>query len=768
MPGFQSSGDLRCVNGEWSLPGACIPHGASTSTRRVVQLSLTLRASRRLGAGFEGFDWALANQDVIAAAVATVLDVDAGDVTLEIVQDVVPSKRRLSATDGLSISDDRLFQMRLGIADPPADAVVTKEMLVGHEFRSDLAETITNAVNQDNNGVMLVELFAVGDALLIESYVLPNPVWLISDWSTCAQCGEGFQVRNVSCASGNRLACDARSPLPEQRQTCVDYSQCPFDASCPFGKGRSLGCVSQQGMILAPLALICMCTVGRFVQRGCRPPDSGHVTVASLRMRFAYKVERRAQPATLSKQEDTEACIDAGACSADKVRITWNIDVPKVQEWFEQQRRLPTLLTNASTAPGSTSSNKLKALPWAITDDDCFAESALVGSMGPGCTAPISTWCKSDDRAESKDTTYRMAVTESARVELSDEDLESQIEVVSRFLTQDSMSQNCLEESSHSFPTSTWRRRGSMSTPTAANLVDPRSAVCAGSKIFTAYAEGESVEYFSATHARWVPAVIHPELVCDGVVAYNLTLSYGRQTRANVPLESLRLPLNNGELIEIYSMRNCGTWLPAVVCGQLGNKSTTLGYTVQLHGSAGRIERVPAVRLRRRFEPGDVVSVYKGPSSGWVSTKVHAATSRCTSVASLQGPTVKPLSLLDETAPNLPDPAWYKSSSGQDLPTYGEFNLHQRSSSKSSSRGVSKWRPARGWKLLDHQVDRLLFNSQSSSNLQSSVSGSALNLPHQLSPSIVDTPAWIDVLVMSSDGVRGTQTIEYVKSYLVR
>jgi len=720
----------------------------------------------------EGLEWALSHQDVIAAAVVKVLDVDAVDVYLEVVQVRMPSKRRLSATYDDGIVDDHLFHLRLSIADPSADATAIMDMLLGRDSQSGLAETITVLV-----GEPLVELVAVDHARLVESFVLPDAIWLIGDWSACAECGEGYQVRNVSCASGNRLACDVGSPMPDQRQTCLDYNQCSFDVSCPLGRGSSIGCVSQAGMMLGPMGLLCMCIFARILQLGCRRPESGLVTVAGLRMRFAYKVERAAHPASPSK-EDTLSNLEAGghAVEFDKVRITWNIDMPKVQQWFERD----------ATCEEDRRRRLGEALPWVSTSDDCFAESALVGSTGPERTAPVATWCKSDDRATSKDKTF--SATESGstgigddvydatspkslasqsislpspsipwssvvvsqrsttmvnhRVELSDEDLEDRIEgklchSAPALLTSDL--------SPRSSPVTTWQRRLSKNTPLAATVGDSQAASCTGFKIFYAYEEGDLVEYYSATLARWVQAVIHPERVGDGDVNYNLTLSFGRQTRSNVPLESLRLPFKDCESIEMFSMRDGGTWLPAVVCGQLGSTNTTLGYTVKLCSGFGTIDRVPALRLRRRFEPGDVVSVYRGPALGWMSTKVHFPE---------KGTVVKPQSVLDD---DTPDPElyhhWYSPAALADLSDC-------KRSSKLSSRGNIG--DAVKQQMLDHQVNRLLFNGQS--NAVKDIGHAQQKLPS----SIVDAPPWPDVLIMSTHGVHSVQRLEYVKSYLLR
>jgi len=147
-----------------------------------------------------------------------------------------------------------------------------------------------------------------------------------------------------------------------------------------------------------------------------------------------------------------------------------------------------------------------------------------------------------------------------------------------------------------------------------------------------AYASGESVEYYSCKHRRWISGIVRvaakgscPEggSDCRAAYYYNVEVGARRQLRYDVPLESIRPPLRGGEPVEIFSLRNSGEWLPAHMADNQPAGSMKHGYRVQLVGAHEVLEQILPMRIRRRFPAGSLVEVYRGLPLGWVLARVH-------------------------------------------------------------------------------------------------------------------------------------------------
>jgi len=141
--------------------------------------------------------------------------------------------------------------------------------------------------------------------------------------------------------------------------------------------------------------------------------------------------------------------------------------------------------------------------------------------------------------------------------------------------------------------------------------------------------DGSPVEYYSRTHNLWLPGTLQVAITAGTLfnepeVSYHITINTGgskRQLRENVMLDCFRAPLAEGEPVEVHSA-TANKWIPATVEGF--QKSPTLyGYRLILDAEAGegfagrRLDRVAAVRVRRRFDEGTLVARYMGPVEGF-------------------------------------------------------------------------------------------------------------------------------------------------------
>lgn len=149
-------------------------------------------------------------------------------------------------------------------------------------------------------------------------------------------------------------------------------------------------------------------------------------------------------------------------------------------------------------------------------------------------------------------------------------------------------------------------------------------------EIFPAYADGQSVEYFSHTHQQWMVGVVHVQSQGDGVhgtgatCIFNVRIHHRAQLRPDVALDSLRPSFKPGDLVEVYTRRYGGSCIPAVIAREQPTASTLVGYHVELEHE-GMLKNIPAYRLRRRFPAGSRVEVYRGIAQGWCAARVHGS-----------------------------------------------------------------------------------------------------------------------------------------------
>jgi len=183
-----------------------------------------------------------------------------------------------------------------------------------------------------------------------------------------------------------------------------------------------------------------------------------------------------------------------------------------------------------------------------------------------------------------------------------------------------------------------------------------------------AYTDGERVEYFSHTHQQWIVGMvrIQPSAdCCPGAAAKPLLsvyVNHGSQFQPNVSLDCLRPVLQSGELVEVFTQRGGGSFLPAVIAPGQPKAATMLGYKVALASTGEVLENIPALRLRRRYPAASAVETYCGLDLGWCHAHVDpnaASSDGCggIKVLSSQLRDSKVLALLDseEASPKAPE-----------------------------------------------------------------------------------------------------------------
>lgn len=150
-----------------------------------------------------------------------------------------------------------------------------------------------------------------------------------------------------------------------------------------------------------------------------------------------------------------------------------------------------------------------------------------------------------------------------------------------------------------------------------------------------AYEHEEAVLYFSTSQQCYIPAKVEGPGTFeeDGMLPlYSLLVGVRAQLRERVPMQLLRAPLKEGVRVEAFS-ESLQKWVPALILKEpLRTVSHLSNYHIALDDPAlADRERtplwdMPLGRLRRRFEPGAKVLVYRGRDDGWVAATVAALT----------------------------------------------------------------------------------------------------------------------------------------------
>eukprot|EP00929_Paragymnodinium_shiwhaense_P061109 TRINITY_DN3051_c0_g1_i2.p1 TRINITY_DN3051_c0_g1~~TRINITY_DN3051_c0_g1_i2.p1 ORF type:complete len:404 (+),score=42.47 TRINITY_DN3051_c0_g1_i2:197-1408(+) len=138
------------------------------------------------------------------------------------------------------------------------------------------------------------------------------------------------------------------------------------------------------------------------------------------------------------------------------------------------------------------------------------------------------------------------------------------------------------------------------------------------------YLLDQRVEYYSSTHAMWLPGQISNAGIAmapKATLVYDVALMSTSQVRECVALELVRPMLMQGEPCSVFST-GTDRWTPAFVYGKQSALATNIGYRVKLVGGAQSVLHLPASHLRRRFPPGCLVEAFEDEVEGWVEAKV--------------------------------------------------------------------------------------------------------------------------------------------------
>jgi hypothetical protein len=175
--------------------------------------------------------------------------------------------------------------------------------------------------------------------------------------------------------------------------------------------------------------------------------------------------------------------------------------------------------------------------------------------------------------------------------------------------------------------------------------------------------KGQAVEYWSKTIQTWMPAEIldvtdpyHDDTLELYAPSFDVYVGAASQTALGVGMNDLRLSFVEGESVSVFSQKH-GNWFPARIHGSRHALDPRRGYDVKLEdvleaynrdgeevetyfkselqkdlarykGVSGQDDDEPllrnmtAKRLRRRYDRGERVLVYRGANEGFVEAEV--------------------------------------------------------------------------------------------------------------------------------------------------
>ncbi|CAK0857484.1 unnamed protein product, partial [Prorocentrum cordatum] len=163
---------------------------------------------------------------------------------------------------------------------------------------------------------------------------------------------------------------------------------------------------------------------------------------------------------------------------------------------------------------------------------------------------------------------------------------------------------------------------------------------------------GQAVEYWSKPHQTWLPANIlavketqyYDNALKFYALSFDVSTGSAEQKVHGVDMMNLRVPFVHGELVSVFSQKY-GKWFPARIHESWYDVDTRIEYDVMLEDvfddylgtyvlselqkdlerhcidrgeNLPALKKIPAKRLRRRYNSGDRVRVYRGADEGFV------------------------------------------------------------------------------------------------------------------------------------------------------
>lgn len=643
-------GNIVCDNGFFKVSGECLLVDATRQVR-------TIRAT----VGFETVSaedgpvldlaWAFANRDLILEAVSKAIGVEKPRIMLDFFPKgeggthtvdrdfniaVVGGKRR-------RLSDVAEFDMRLtvivsGHSDQEVGQLASQyfDRLVGHAESSPggdsspptlaaaLASELGGRGEAAPTGITITPILPPA----IDSLVVPVQKWITGDWEVCdSDCGAGISNRTIGCPYGDDSLCDPRK-IPPSEIICERYDGCSFEVQCPLGPG-TMNCVAQASTLVISCALLvagcCIFVVRRCMSMG-RPVSSGMITLRSAKTRTAMKpsftIYRPGPPANSdpSSSQVVQSVVEVREStdpSGDgKTHVVWELTGPTMQKYFAEQGMRVTL--DEATGLGLDNSGAKAALSQACMSESGLPRLSMASRVPSNDALGVDVEAGAISDATADQDPFLDDSLEQVIVQV-DEMVENGVDAASRLRATRDLETDVLSLTEP--------------LPRSISQASRCSSVLGGSgrsrnREKFAYTSGNPLEYYSETLNRWVASTARVSYIRNPdrrtiSTRFDIILASG-QRRYDVGMESLRSPLVEGEMVEVFSKGAGGIWLPCRLSSGLRHRVSYVYNVDVLIAECPSLPGVPPERLRRRYTVGEAVSVYRGRVRGWVRGQVSS------------------------------------------------------------------------------------------------------------------------------------------------
>jgi len=622
LPGYALAGEgtMQCSAGKWLVSSACLEANLLTSDVETEQLDV-IQTSFAVDPGTAepvvgsssvvlDYAWSVANEDVLADAMAKAVGVSTASVQLEIVpiSEFIGLSRRLEGKRKLQVASGMVAhgfsanafgikaiivvepQMSLQSAGSVGSDTDHGSLDLGVEAKiKRLEEVLSGAVevvllpDGTSSSICVFASYVsqelhdrglplpVGlDSTVVEqkspvvnvnNFTLPVARYVAADWSACfvgdekgeqQHCGTGTQNRTLKCSRGKSTGACAHAEELLTERACGE--QCPmhFNILCPMGSDGAP----------APEA----CGAQSVAAMGC-------MAVALVLLLYCCAklfVWRRRKLRQTSRPHIGVANIAISRKHSTQSVVEWN-----------------------------------KECMHAIVNMDRFEED-YKGPCSPKsqdhitpCSPIMKTCSPSTDKSKSQ-RSHKSQLSQLTDISVNLADFDEHVDV----------------------------DLGMREMSVLRSLCDRRDAECQDdANLFVR--QGETVECWRSK--KWVTATVElvsqrvPEDEAEGGsdtphFQYCLQVEGEGQILSDMPIDAFREPFQYVQLVQVFSKRGKGSWLNGAIAGS----SNHGGYRVYVEDLEMYLDNVSPVRLRSRFPASCAVWVYRGPLRGWIPAVVHS------------------------------------------------------------------------------------------------------------------------------------------------
>ena len=418
MEGYVAQDSLLwCQHGRWQVRGECILEGINVTEAAAAQILLHVNLDLEGSNESDGVQWAQQHLDPLYTAFATTMDVHPAELRLQLLASSMPviPDRRLAQVLNFDVRLTLLLGV-MNVSNRSQQTVQVLEYLAGDPGMSRFEEGLRNALNaQRGNSLLRAYFGALSTTEVIDSYWLPEAVWVNGPWDSACQSCAAMETREVTCSRGSWLLCSGpmeglAGPQPSSQRPCGQCADAPqmmmASVWMPLaGLVVGLCCCVILGMCIARRCL-------RFVSRWMPQQSfSGQQALGEVGMQASYHVERGLRPmksrissgdegeggflrrlktmksTATGRSSQTHRTERSGAeMRASKTKVVWDLDADQLSSMMQKTRSLRSLRDNGNaqspTSPSTRDGARMSSFELDLDDTVSAQKSDRSGRSG--------------------------------------------------------------------------------------------------------------------------------------------------------------------------------------------------------------------------------------------------------------------------------------------------------------------------------------------------------------------------------------------------